>query len=475
MYKERDEISPQKLLKSSTAIILCLLLIAVPLIDRCHAVAAVDDVAVLILLTILLSMGISLVLGSSETPDQFFSNKFPLFKQQHDTEIIEQTIGAWLLADIQQTAISLKDGILSLPKTVVTKAKDFISWLIPNPQSNTIHDFTDGSDVSMVGNFIVATGSVINGVYEVQNIGTVFKSQHTNEFVTDGTCTLKFKHTDDNIRPWILNPYNALDGSVMTGKEYSISYGSDPSYNWGATLIQITEPFVMDGQSRLPGIYLGWCNTNTNKITSFNYKINNIPFYVFNLDFIPTPEITDSAVIGDYDNISGIKDLSKEISGTTIIENQFQITAAGQALNPSGETLDDLINALRDAIANFNQRAEVTAVTDAVAEAGTVTPDYGDFDLGKINLSGLGALLTTRFPFSIPWDLGRIFGLFVADPEPPRWEFDLIPIDALSGVDTTITLDLGDYPIVGQISRWFCIIDLCIGLCYVTKRLIWVA
>ena len=65
MYKERDEISPQKLLKSSTAIILCLLLIAVPLIDRCHAVAAVDDVAVLILLTILLSMGISLVLGSS--------------------------------------------------------------------------------------------------------------------------------------------------------------------------------------------------------------------------------------------------------------------------------------------------------------------------------------------------------------------------------------------------------------------------
>lgn len=464
----------KKLCKVSLALVLCAVLILVPVIDRAHAVAAVDDVAVLILLTILLSMGISLVLGSSETPDQFFSDKFPLFKQQHDTQIVEQTIGAWLLADIQQTAISLKDGILSLPKTVVTKAKEFISWLIPNPQSDSVHDFSDGSTVPTLGNIIISTGTFnsSNGRFYFDNIGSVINNTFVGESLSDGTCQVTFNQSQpSNIGWYVENPYSAIDGSVITGHDQS-------QYSQAWVMAMATEAFQVpiDGSLRtlLPGFYLLFYYPGERYASGIR-KINNVPYKVFNLDFLPSPEIKDSAVIGDYDDISGIKDVTKEISGTTIIENQFQISSAGQALNPSGETIDDLINALRDAIANLNQRAEVTAVTDAVAEAGTVTPDYGDFDLGKLNLSGLGALLTTRFPFSIPWDFGRIFGLFVADPQPPRWEFDLIPIDSLSGVDTTITLDLGDYPIVGQISRWFCIIDLCIGLCYVTKRLIWVA
>lgn len=116
---------------------------------------------------------------------------------------------------------------------------------------------------------------------------------------------------------------------------------------------------------------------------------------------------------------------------------------------------------------------EVTQAQDVPADP-EVPPE-----LDGLDLPALGAALTTRFPFSIPWDVARGIQMLAAPAEAPYWEVDfLAPLGYRVGGwkgSTLVVLDFSEFEIIGQVTRWMSTIGFCLMLASSTKRLIWVA
>lgn len=97
---------------------------------------------------------------------------------------------------------------------------------------------------------------------------------------------------------------------------------------------------------------------------------------------------------------------------------------------------------------------------------------------GKINFKPLvlvGGLLLTQFPFSIPWDVFRLFGQLDVDPITPVFKFDnkkfielgdmKIPINFKFNVDFTV------FDPIAKIARWGLILAFDIALIMALRRL----
>lgn len=121
----------------------------------------------------------------------------------------------------------------------------------------------------------------------------------------------------------------------------------------------------------------------------------------------------------------------------------------------------------------------LTSTMEAAGEEVLDPPAEELPDVDELGLPALGAALTSRFPFSIPWDFFRAVKLVAAPAKAPRFEVDFMaPIEHRVGQwqgDTTIVLDFSEYAIIGQISRWTSTIGFCLMLAGATKRLIWTA
>ncbi len=122
---------------------------------------------------------------------------------------------------------------------------------------------------------------------------------------------------------------------------------------------------------------------------------------------------------------------------------------------------------------------EITgAITDALPITGTIA---GDQTVTQVMTEpdSLGALMITKFPFSIPWDVYKAIKLLAAPPVTPRWEVDFMePLaDNVGGFpgDTTIVIDFSEYEIVGIVTRWTSTIMFIYALASGTKRLLWTA
>ena len=109
-----------------------------------------------------------------------------------------------------------------------------------------------------------------------------------------------------------------------------------------------------------------------------------------------------------------------------------------------------------------------------------IDPPAGEItDVDDLGLPALGQALTSRFPFSIPWDFFRAVQLLAAPAKAPYFEVDFMePLaDEVGGWkgSTKVVLDFSEYAIIGQISRWTSTIGFCLMLAGATKRLIWTA
>lgn len=465
--------------------ILCIfiscLLVCLPLIQRSNAVVGVDDVAITIILTLLLAMGITLVVADMKT-DQYIASRTAEFLQSIGAGA--QSFGQWLVGS-DSGLIALKNGFLSLPETIVTKGKQFINWLVPNASSNTVINLNDGN---IIANPIlnVTTDSIdfstnnYNAQKFVVDINSrVFVSSYGSYPITITDVNNQVRVVSQNSIYW--EGYYDLNDEFVNSPNHFTGVSS-----YDLLLVLVTSASLINNtvsgrvHTVYPGVYVSsnqFSSAKVAQLQTINTGNDIIPRKILSVDndlVIGTP-IDASAIIGSYDDLSALEDSEIESAGTTFINNTFYITQDGQALNPDSQSLDDVIGALQDAIDSINQKIDVIGWTEADTAEGTLTPDYSDFELGNLNFTQLGALITTRFPFSIPWDLVRIFQLFVADPQPPSWTFDILPADNFANIDTEITLDLSQYPIIGTISRWFCVIDLCLGLVFASKKLIWTA
>lgn len=105
----------------------------------------------------------------------------------------------------------------------------------------------------------------------------------------------------------------------------------------------------------------------------------------------------------------------------------------------------------------------------------------GDIALEDIQAQeqALGMVFISKFPFSIPWDVFKAVQLLAAPAEAPYWEVDfLAPMEHRVGAwqgDTTVVIDMGEYPIIGQVCRWASTFMFVWALMLGTKRLIWTA
>lgn len=122
---------------------------------------------------------------------------------------------------------------------------------------------------------------------------------------------------------------------------------------------------------------------------------------------------------------------------------------------------------------------ELTSTMEAAGEEVVDPPADEITDVDNLGLPALGAALTSRFPFSIPWDFFRAVQLLAAPAKAPYFEVDFMePLaDEVGGWNgsTTVILDFSEYAIIGQISRWTSTIGFCLMLAGATKRLIWTA
>lgn len=180
----------------------------------------------------------------------------------------------------------------------------------------------------------------------------------------------------------------------------------------------------------------------------------------------------------NYINYDGIYSLTAEkvaeIHYPTVSEEGQQV----YEIVVDGVTATDIEGIIQGAVDQI--LAGTAAIVGTVTEAQDVpvTPEEPP-ELDGLGLPALGAALTTRFPFSIPWDVARGIKMLAAPAEAPYWEVDFLePISYRVGGwqgSTTIVLDFSDYEIIGQVTRWMSTIGFCLMLAASTKRLIWVA
>ena len=95
-------------------------------------------------------------------------------------------------------------------------------------------------------------------------------------------------------------------------------------------------------------------------------------------------------------------------------------------------------------------------------------------EAGSESNTSLRALMFSKFPFCLPWDIKNAFALLLATPEPPEWEIDLVPgnLKGYMKGETKWEINMEGFEIVGQISRWTATISFCLALMVVTRRII---
>lgn len=94
-------------------------------------------------------------------------------------------------------------------------------------------------------------------------------------------------------------------------------------------------------------------------------------------------------------------------------------------------------------------------------------------DTAKIDWSPLllaGTDFTTKFPFSIPWDLKRQMDVFNVEPEAPVIHFDdTIPI--FGGIPIDFDIDFAPFDFMATAARWFLVIVFDISIILGLRRL----
>nr|DAN89831.1 MAG TPA: hypothetical protein [Inoviridae sp.] len=248
---------------------------------------------------------------------------------------------------------------------------------------------------------------------------------------------------------------------------------SDQDYSF----VTFDKETMFDGVKYSPGLYLDVRKTSTDDIYSmFFYSdfskrgtggAGGRPFAKI-CDLSPglkTSEQASSITVAQPGALSPTYDDTEEKA--TII------TIPGLDTEIAG--INELLQAILDKLAANELTTSATIAQQPTPEQ----PDEEKPDLDGLGLPALGAVLMTRFPFSIPWDVVRGIKLLAAPAEAPYWEVDfLAPIAGRVGGwkgSTKVVIDMGQYEIIGQLCRWTSTIGFCLVLAAGTKKLIWTA
>jgi len=189
----------------------------------------------------------------------------------------------------------------------------------------------------------------------------------------------------------------------------------------------------------------------------------------------------------DWITWSELSDITAYVTGSPAASLDIEGTLDNPAIDiPEDKTLEiaipgvtalDVAGIIQGAVDQI--LAGTYAATAEVVEA-VEQPVPGEVtDVDGLGLPALGAALTSRFPFSIPWDFFRAIQLLAAPAKAPYFEMDFLEpmehrVRKWQG-NTTVVLDFSEYAIIGQVCRWTSTVGFCLMLAGATKRLIWTA
>ena len=334
------------------------------------------------------------------------------------------------LADIRYQKNPTNLGYqMFIPKAISSKLAEFTSWFIG--QTGLI----SGGDAKIISSdscpvprtFIDRFIKDVSSSLEVISNKWVFPYFYYGMFDFQGTI-MYYLACSEKKGSWI------LDGSYWWVKDVGTSYSayvySDGTYNSAPSLKSV---FFADGRKNAS---LGYFTASAGSIS-----VTQPGTY--------SPVVDDT---GDKATVVTIPGLDTEIAG-----------------------INELLQAILDKLAANELTTSATIAQQPTPEQ----PDEEKPDLNGLGLPALGAALMTRFPFSIPWDVVKGIKLVAAPAEAPRWEVDFLePISGRVGGwkgSTKVVIDMGEYPIIGQVCRWTSMIGFCLILASGTKKLIWTA
>lgn len=233
---------------------------------------------------------------------------------------------------------------------------------------------------------------------------------------------------------------------------------------------------------------MSWINSDGSLTNGAKYKARLVPIYFDGTFFGET--MTDSKVLVDsavatseiqyitpnssitfdadvLDQELGPEDITAEDYVLYEIDRQLieQIQELQMKISMNEDTAEDWIidepQVIRVETTNTVIR-EIIQANDAVIPAEIDWPETQQWEVPN--------LVTTRFPFSIPWDLKRAFEMMAEEPEVPSFELPFV-IESLN-IDLSMTIDLSQFEPLARICRWFFMALFLLGLILSTRSLI---
>ncbi len=326
----------------------------------------------------------------------------------------------------------------------------------------------------------------VAGKYATQEGENVVYNE-TSSYVTlaDGSKFYLCTGYDPSTR-YFSNPGTPIlpeDNTIVFSTGYSVvlSVSADSVYFYdagGNLIYQNNEAFtyLASGWPFYVGVHEGTWNSKPCVFTCFTYHTLSACnlfkiFHKYDIFFDIGASVEKSESLG-IDRAETVQQILDRL--TALEEGQSVALDVGAAQSME---LQEILQGILDATLAGNLAATAEIVDEA---AEPVDPPAGELpDVDSLGLPALGEALTTRFPFSIPWDFFRAVKLLAAPVKAPYFEVDFMePLaDDVGGWkgSTTVVLDFSQYAIIGQVCRWTSTIGFCLMLAGATKRLIWTA
>jgi len=262
-----------------------------------------------------------------------------------------------------------------------------------------------------------------------------------------------------------------LDVNNQRSDMYSFNYGSSTFNGYGYI------PILR--QHNAEGTYV---NGSKWYLQVSMYAIYNNPGKYY---YSPDTSTYDSAVTdSEYSTMQTIPVVEfADLSAYTLTDEQVQSDDYVGVLVPTeyvvsmetaiGEIGDGHVT-LEEAVITIPQITDldietsnpvIQSITGAVAVAEVAVPDFPQVERFKMPTG-----ITTKFPFSIPWDLRNAVFMMQADAVIPIFTIPFV-IESINFSDE-IVIDLTQFELLAKITRWFILAIFLIGLILVTRQLI---
>lgn len=161
-----------------------------------------------------------------------------------------------------------------------------------------------------------------------------------------------------------------------------------------------------------------------------------------------------------------------EVTYTTVLTSiQSKLNNIYDTMVAGFDDMRDLLKSIR----NWTIADTITDLADTLADWASFIKDLlDDVESGVAVIAGsvsdVADKLSTKFPFSIPWDIAFLIAFLADTPKAPVFE---VPFDfPLYGIEYTFTFDMSQFEVVSKVSRLILTIIFSIGLLKLTNNIV---